>query len=383
MSEASKAATGSVVLVGAGPGDPDLITLRGAAALRSADVVLYDELAPDELLALAPKRAERINVGKRGHDEPTRSQPEIEALMLARAKAGARVVRLKGGDPFVFGRGGEEATACAEAGVPFEVVPGISAAIAVPAYAGIPVTDRRHAASFAVVTGHKDPTNVSQATRWAELGRAVDTLVVLMGMRNLAEIAKRLLEGGRDPATPCAVVADGTLGRQRVVRAPLSEVAARAASEGVGAPATVVIGAVASLHETLRWWQDAPLFGLRVLVTRAREQAGELASALRVRGAEPLVAPMIRLEPPADSAELDAALARLASASATDADEPGYDAIVLSSANALEFLDRRARDLGVDLAASGARFFCAGPQTARAVLEANLPVHLVDRKSVV
>ena len=365
---------GRVVLVGAGPGDPDLVTLRGAAALRAADVLLYDELAPDELLALAPPGAERINVGKRGHAEPTRSQAEIEALMIERALAGSRVVRLKGGDPFVFGRGGEEATACAEARIPFEVVPGVSAALAAPAYAGIPVTDRRHAASFAVVTGHKDPTRVSEATRWAELGRAVDTLVILMGMKNLGEIVERVLEGGRDPTTPAAAIMDGTLGRQRVVTAPLRELPARVRAEGLVAPATVVIGSVASLGETLRWWERAPLFGLRVLVTRAREQAGELASALRVRGAEPVLVPMIRLEPPEDPSELDAALARLAAASS---DAPAYDAIVLSSANALEFLVRRARIRGVDLEGSGARFFCAGPQTARAVLDAGLAVHLV------
>ncbi len=171
------ATPGRVILVGAGPGDPDLITVRGARALRTADVVLYDELASDELLDLAPDRAERINVGKRGHEEPTRTQAEINALLVEHAQQGRTVVRLKGGDPFVFGRGGEELSACAEAGVDFEIVPGISSAIAALGYAGIPVTDRRHSASFAVVTGHKDPSRAAEQTRWRELGTAVDTLV--------------------------------------------------------------------------------------------------------------------------------------------------------------------------------------------------------------
>ena len=196
---------GHVSLVGAGPGDPDLITVRGAAALREADVILYDELACEDLLALASPTAKLLNVGKRGHDAPTRSQSDIQQIMIEHAQAGRWVVRLKGGDPFVFGRGGEEATACVEAGIGCEIVPGVSSAIAALAYAGIPVTDRRHAASFAVVTGHKDPTQVSQATRWAELGRAADTIVVLMGMRNLRSLVERIIEGGRpaDTSTSC------------------------------------------------------------------------------------------------------------------------------------------------------------------------------------
>lgn len=184
---------GRVILVGAGPGDPDLITVRGAQALGRADVVLYDELATEELLSLVPDDAECINVGKRGHDLPTRSQDEINRLIVERASGGRTVVRLKGGDPFVFGRGGEEASACVEAGIRYEVVPGLSSATAALAYAGIPVTDRRFSASFAVVTGHKDPSKVSEATRWRELGSAVDTLVILMGMRNLDSLLGRLL----------------------------------------------------------------------------------------------------------------------------------------------------------------------------------------------
>ncbi|MEZ4215491.1 MAG: uroporphyrinogen-III C-methyltransferase [Myxococcota bacterium] len=363
-------ARGRVALVGAGPGDPELITVRGANALREADVVLYDELACDDLLALAPPTALLVNVGKRGHDAPTRSQGDIDALLVEHARAGRRVVRLKGGDPFVFGRGGEEASACVAAGVPFEVVPGVPSATAALAYAGIPVTDRRHAASFAVVTGHKDPTRVSEETRWAELGRAVDTLVILMGMRNLAQIVAKLVAGGRAASTPAAAVMHGTLGLQRTVVAPLGELPAAVERAGLRAPSAVVVGDVVRLRDELAWWERAPLFGLRVLVTRARAQAGDVLHALRAAGAEPVVAPMIRVEPPEDARALDAALGALAAGGT-------YDAVVFTSANAVRFTALRARARGIALGGLAARVVCGGPVTARAALEAGLPVHLV------
>ncbi|HXV37763.1 MAG TPA: uroporphyrinogen-III C-methyltransferase, partial [Myxococcota bacterium] len=293
MSE-RKRERGCVYLVGAGPGDPDLITLRGAAVLRDADAVVYDALASRELLQLAPDDAELIDVGKRGHEETPRSQAEIDALLVRLARQGKRVVRLKGGDPFVFGRGGEEASACAQAGVAFEVVPGVSSALAAPAYAGIPITDRRYAASFAVVTGHKDPTRVTQETRWHELATAADTLVILMGMRNLESIVARLLEGGCDPAKPSAAIMNGTLPSQRVVVAPLADLATAVREAQLGAPSALVVGDVVRLRDSLAWFEARPLFGARVLVTRAREQAHELACALRAAGAEPVLAPMIR-----------------------------------------------------------------------------------------
>lgn len=361
----SRERTGRVLLVGAGPGDPDLITLRGVRALERADVVLYDDLANPALLDLAPRAALRINVGKRGHDAPTQPQDAIEALMLSHARDGKCVVRLKGGDPFVFGRGGEEASACADAGIPVEVVPGISAAIAAPAYAGIPVTDRRHSASFAVVTGHKDPTRVREETRWRELARAVDTIVILMGMRNLGEIVERLLEGGRSRSTPTAAVQWGTIAQQRVVTAPLAEIVARVAEAGLGAPAAIVVGDVVGLREQLAWFEARPLFGMRVLVTRAAEQAEDLAKPLREVGALPVLAPMIRLEPPEDTAALDRALAQLAD----------FDALIFTSSNAVRFFAERARERGVSLALVGA-VLCVGPATARAALEAGMPVHL-------
>ena len=368
MADPATAAAGRVILVGAGPGDPDLLTLRGAMALGSADVVLYDELASDEILYHAPERAERINVGKRGHDAPTRSQEDINALIVERAKRGEVVVRLKGGDPFVFGRGGEEASVCAQHGIPCEVVPGVSSAVAALSYAGIPLTDRRHSASFAVVTGHKDPSKASEATRWRELGSAVDTIVILMGMKKLPELVERILEGGRAPATPAAAVMHGTLAAQRVVESTLAELPAKVEEAGLGAPSVVVIGEVVNLRAELAWWERKPLFGKRVLVTRTREQASEMASALRAAGAEPVLVPMIELVPAVETDALDASLGKLDT----------YDGLLFTSANAVRFFARRAFELDAAASFSGlrARVLCVGPQSARAALEVGLPVHL-------
>jgi uroporphyrinogen III methyltransferase/synthase len=368
-SSPSKSQTmGRVILVGAGPGDPDLITLRGVSALGRADVVLFDELATDELLHLAPERAEIINVGKRGHDAPTRSQEDINALIVERAKAGQTVVRLKGGDPFVFGRGGEEACFCAENDVPFEVIPGVSSMVGALAYAGIPVTDRRYAASFAVVTGHKDPTLPAEQTRWRELGSSVDTLVILMGMKKLDELVAKIIEGGRAPTTPSAVVMNGTLAKQRVVEAPLSELPARVHEAGLKSPAVVVIGDVVKLRDQLAWWERLPMFGKRVLVTRTGAQAGEMASALRAGGAEPVLLPMIDLVASDNLGPLDTALAQLES----------YDGLLFTSANAVRFFAARAREQGVagGFSKLNSRVLCVGPQSARAALEEGLPVHL-------
>ena len=361
---------GKVVLVGAGPGDPDLITVRGAAALRAADAIVYDSLAAPELLELAPPEAVRIDVGKRGHDPPTHSMPETMELLISLARQGKTVVRLKGGDPFVFGRGGEEASACGEAGVSFEVVPGVSSAIGALAYAGIPVTDRRHAASFAVVTGHKDPTPVTADTRWDALAAAVDTLVILMGMRNLESIVKRVLAGGRPPATPTAVVMNGTLPSQRVVEGRLDEIVARVGEEGLGAPAAVVIGDVVRLRSELAWFERRPLFGTRVLVTRPRPQANALVAALRAAGAESVVLPMLCLLPPRDHGPIDSALGQLGS----------YDGVVFTSANAVRWFFRRAGARGADMADLAAAVFCVGPQTAEAAREAGLVVRAVPER---
>ena len=358
------APAGRVILVGAGPGAADLLTLRGAAALRRADAVVYDALAAPELLDLAPERAERIAVGKRGHDAPTRPQDEINALLVRLAREGKTVVRLKGGDPFVFGRGGEECSALAAAGVPFEVVPGVSSIEGALACAGIPLTDRRHAASFAVVTGHKDPTRVTAETRWGELARAADTLVVVMGMRNLESLVARLLAGGRSPDTPAAAVMDGSLARQRVVEASLAELPRRVREAGLRAPAVVVIGEVVRLRAELAWFERRPLFGRRVLVTRPADQAQEMLEALREAGAEPVLQPMIRIEPPEDWGAADAALRRIAD----------YDFLVFGSVNAVRALAERARARGALPASWRGAALCVGPRTAAAARGCGLGV---------
>jgi uroporphyrinogen III methyltransferase/synthase len=358
--------SGRVLLVGAGPGAPDLITLRGAAAIREAEVVVHDALVSEELLGLAPPKALRINVGKRGHEEPTLPQEETNALLVRLAREGKTVVRLKSGDPFVFGRGGEEASALAEAGIPFEVVPGISAAIGVPAFAGIPVTDRRYAASFAVVTGHKDPLEPAASIRWGELARGGDTLVILMGLKHLAGIVERLIASGRSGQTPSVAIAMGTTPAQRIVEAPLVELAARVTEAALSAPVTIVIGDVVQLRSQLSWVERLPLAGRRVLVTRSEAQAGELMAALRRAGAEPLAAPMIRVVPLRGTPELNAALAQLGD----------YDLLLFTSANAVRcFADAAAG--GKALSALRARVVCVGPGTARTVRGIGLPVHLV------
>jgi uroporphyrinogen III methyltransferase/synthase len=361
---AGERSRGGVILVGAGPGAPDLITLRGARSLGEADVVVYDALAPQALLALAPAAAERIDVGRRGHEEPPRTQEEINALLVRLARAGKRVVRLKGGDPYVFGRGGEEASACRAAGVPFEVIPGVSSAIGALAYAGIPVTDRRHAASFAVVTGHKDPTQVREGIRWAALATAVDTLVILMGMKNLPELIAQLLAGGRSPDTPAAAVMNGTRPGQRVVEATLAELPKRVAEAGLGAPAAVVVGEVVRLRDELAWFEALPLFGRRVLVTRAPEPAAALCRALEEAGAEPVLVPMIR----SDTEPVTPALAAALTGAAR------YELLVFTSANGVRALASLLRGAGIEPGALAARAACVGAASAAAAREAGFAV---------
>ena len=358
---------GRVLIVGAGPGDPGLLTLRGAEALRSADAVVFDALVASELLALAPPEAERIDVGRRGQETLGRPQEEISALLVRLALEGKIVVRLKGGDPFVFGRGGEEASACAEAGVPFEVVPGVSAALAVAAYAGIPVTDRRHAASFVVASGHKDPATSATQVRWKELAHGADTLVILMGLKSLEGIVAELLANGRSPETPAAVISEATTPRQRVVTAPLAELPARVREAGLVAPATIVVGEVVRLRESLAWYERLPLFGRRVLVTRSEEQAGELMQALRGAGAEPVALPLLQIAACEDTRELDRALGSL----------EHYDVLLFTSANAVRIFVAHAAARGASLASAHLRIACVGPATAKAAAEAGLPAHVV------
>jgi uroporphyrinogen III methyltransferase/synthase len=358
----------TVHLAGAGPGDPGLLTVRALELLRVADVVVYDRLSQESLLDLAPG-AERIDVGKApGHVRLTQS--EINELLIERGRRGETVVRLKGGDPFVFARGGEEAAALAAAGVPFDVVPGITSAIAVPAYAGIPVTLRHSSTSVTIVTGHEEPgAECPEGTvDWEAVARVGGTIVVLMGVARIGRIAAELMAAGRSPDTPVAAVQWGTRPEQRTVRATLSTIA----DQPLGTPSTIVIGEVAA--SDLAWFENRPLFGRRVVVTRAREQAGELVTRLQAQGAATVEVPAIEIREPADGgAALAAAVDRLGD----------YDWVVLTSPNGARRLLDAVRDRGRDARAfAGARLAAIGPGTAEALAGANLVVDLVPPRFV-
>jgi uroporphyrinogen III methyltransferase/synthase len=351
----------TVYLVGAGPGDPGLMTVRGAELLQSAEVVVHDRLASQAVLDLAPPGARRISVGK-APGRAEMSQDDINALLVEEGRAGRRVVRLKGGDPFVFGRGGEEAEALAGAGVAFEVVPGITSAIAAPAYAGIPVTHRGVSTHFTVVTGHEDPAKGRTDVDWEALARAGGTLVILMGVGNLAGIVDRLLEGGLLPDTPVAAVRYGTRPDQQTLRATLATVT----KLDVRAPSALVVGAVASLE--LGWFESRPLFGRRVVVTRAREQASELRARLEGLGADVLELPTIAIE------SLEVTLPALTS----------YEWVVLTSVNGVAALfDRGLAPAGLDARAlGGVRVAAIGPGTAAALAARGIRPDLVPGRFV-
>ena len=349
----------TVYLVGAGPGDPGLLTRRGAELLAGADVVVHDRLSEISLLELAPAGAERVDVGK-SPGGPV-AQEEINALLVERGLQGQCVVRLKGGDPFVFGRGGEEAQALAAAGVPFEVVPGISAAVAVPAYAGIPVTHRALSTSFTVVTGHSRHA-VDDDVDWAALARAADTIVVLMGVAHRAEIAARLQAGGLPASTPVAAVRWGTRPGQRTVRTTLAELG----KVTLEPPVTIVIGKVAALN--LRWFEGRPLLGRRVVVTRARAQASNLVEKLRALGAETVELPTIEITDPADGGE---ALRAAVPAS--------YDWVAFTSVNAVERTFAGLRDAR---AFGTAQVAAVGPGTAGALATRGVVADLVPPSAV-
>lgn len=352
----------TVFLVGAGPGDPGLVTVRGAEVLGRADVVVYDRLSAASLLDLAPATAARIPVGKAPGRGP--SQDEINRLLVEHGRTGATVVRLKGGDPFVFARGGEEAAALAEAGVPFEVVPGITSAIAAPAYAGIPVTMRYSSTSFTVVTGHEDPATEGSVD-WEAIARTGGTIIILMGVARIATIVERLLAGGLSPDTPAAAVTWGTRSQQVTVRCALTDLP----EQDVEAPAVFVVGRVAA--EELAWFERRPLFGRRVVVTRSRTQASALSARLRELGAEPLEVPTIAFEPPADGgASMRSAVARLA--------DGAYDWLVLTSPNGVERLFAEIPDARV----VRAKVAAIGPGSAAALAERRIVADLVPERFV-
>ena len=350
---------GMVSLVGAGPGDPDLISVKGLRLIQSADAVVYDRLVDKRLQEHARANAEMYDVGKIPGKRINR-QEDINKLLVELGSAGKRVVRLKGGDPFVYGRGGEEAEALANAGLPFEIVPGITSAIAAPAYAGIPITQRRVASSFTVVTGSEDPTKPDTSVDWETLAKSSDTLAVLMGQSNLRVIAAALVEYGRPPDTPVALVQWGTEPYQRTLVGTLANIADEAAAAGIGAPAVTVIGDVVKLRETIRWFDNRPLFGKRVLITRTRTQSSALSALLTQRGAIPVELPTIEIQPMENYAELDDALANA----------QRYDWAVFSSANAVDIVFDRLPALGIDARAlHGVQIAAIGPATRRRLRE--------------
>ena len=358
-----------IYLVGSGPGDPGLFTVKGVRCMEEADAVVYDRLAPEALLRYARLDAENFYVGKKPGN-PTMSQEEINDLLVELGRAGKTVVRLKGGDPYIFGRGGEEALALIEAGLPFEVVPGVTSGVAAPAYAGIPVTHRHVSTSVAFVTGHEDPTKGRTDVDWAKLANSADTLVLYMGVGRLAEISAGLISAGRSPNTPVACVRWGTVPEQRTVTGTLEDIADRVAEAGLKPPAIIVVGEVVALREAgLDWYERRPLFGRRVVVTRARAQAGELSTQLEKLGAEVYEFPTIEISPPEDFRPLDDAIRQLDS----------FDWLVYTSVNGVEAFVERLRHHGLDLRSvpRDARIAAIGPATAAKLAEVGLRVDVI------
>jgi uroporphyrinogen III methyltransferase/synthase len=355
-----------VYLVGAGPGDPGLLTLRGAELLKRAEVVVFDALVNPGLLRLAPATAELIARKGPGVAKPL-SQNELNDIMVARAKAGKCVVRLKGGDPYVFGRGGEEAEVLAAAKIPFEVIPGVSAITAVPNYAGIPLTHREHCSSFTVFTGHGDSTDTGTSLRYEQIAHIPGTKVVLMGTETLAEWTQSLVAHGLPAQTPVAIIQHGTTGRQASVTGTLATIAGQAAERGIAPPALAIVGEVVKLSGKLNWYENLPLFGQRLVVTRRPEQAGSFAARLAELGAEVMEVPTIKIEPTTRREELVEMLLEINS----------YDWLVFTSVNGVtsffELFFKRfhdMRDIG------GARIAAVGPATAAKLKELHLQVDL-------
>ena len=363
---------GIVYLLGAGPGDPGLITVRGRELVGMAEVLVYDALSSAEMLNWAPAACERIFVGKRAsrHALP---QEEINALLVRLGRAGKKVVRLKGGDPYVFGRGGEEADALHEAGIPFEVVPGVTSAIAGPAYAGIPVTHRGYCTQFTVFTGHEGENKKASSLDLRGIAEAQGTKIMLMGMRKLADVCEALIGYGQEPSVPAAAVQWATTGIQRTVTGTVKTLPARVQKAGLGAPAVVVIGDVVKERESLNWFEKLPLFGKRIVVTRTRAQAGELSARLRRLGAEVLEMPVIRIAPPSNRREFAESVVHAHT----------YDWLVFSSPNGVErffqaffAVYRDIRSIG------GARIAAIGPGTEAKLREYGLAVDVMPKKFV-
>ena len=361
---------GHVYIVGAGPGDPGLITLKGARYLEAADVVLYDEILDRRLLDLARPDCRKIYVGKRGGHK-SHTQEEINDLLIRHARRGLSVVRLKGGDPLIFGRGSEEAMLLQKAGIPFELVSGVSAAAGALAYAGIPLTHRGLAAAAVLVTGHEDPAKSAPSTDWPLLARLDSTLIVFMGARKLDEISATLLQHGRPPDTPAAAVEWGTWPHQRTLVSTLGGIAEEAHRQTIRSPALIVVGDVVSLRTHLNWFENKALFGRRVLITRSREQAGSLQFLLEAEAAAVSVLPLLDIQPPEDWAELDNCIADL----------KRFHWLVFTSPNSVDFFFQRLRQLNRDTRAlSGAAVAAVGLSTAAHLRDRGIEPDLVPTK---
>ncbi|MFC1837181.1 uroporphyrinogen-III C-methyltransferase [Thermodesulfobacteriota bacterium] len=360
-----------VYLVGAGPGDPNLITIRGKQLLERAQVLVYDYLASKKLLKYVPRDAEFIYAGKRGGAKHTHTQAEINQMLVDRALSGRMVVRLKGGDPFIFGRGGEEIEELVKAGIPFEVVPGVTSATAAATYAGIPITHRGYTSTVAFVTGHEDPTKKNSNIAWDKLATGVGTLVVYMGIKNLPSITEKLIKYGRDPQTPVAVVRWASTSEQRTVVGKLENIAEVVRKNNIKPPSLVVIGEVVNLRETINWYEKRPLFGKGVVVTRTRDQASELVNLLENYGAECIEYPTIMLEP-VDSYEiLDSALEGIETC----------DWILFTSINAVDYFFRRLFQLGKDVRdLKGPRIAAVGRVTAEALAGRGIKADLLPEE---
>lgn len=358
---------GIVYLVGAGPGDAKLITVKGLECLQKSDTIVFDRLVSERLLTFARPEAEIIYVGK-SPDRHTLGQPEINQLLVAKALSGKTVTRLKGGDPFVFGRGGEEAEVLADAGVPFEIVPGVTSAIAAAAYAGIPVTHRDFTSTLALITGNEDPLKEDSSIDWAKISTGIGTLVFLMGMANLQKITKRLVDNGRDPKTPAALVRWGTRPEQRTLVGTLEDISQKADYEGFKNPALIIVGEVVSLRDKLNWFEKKPLFGKRVLVTRSREQASVLSEALEALGAEPLEFPTISVVESEDYKPLDQAIKEIGK----------YKWVIFTSVNGVDSFFQRLNYNRRDIRAlHGAKLCAIGPKTRQALEKYGLIVDYI------
>jgi uroporphyrinogen III methyltransferase/synthase len=363
----SKQHNGIVYLVGAGPGDPALITLKGVECLQRADVVVYDYLANEQFLNHAPETAEYIFAGKIG-GRHNQDQDEINRTLVKKARQGKVVVRLKGGDPFVFGRGGEECEAMREAGIPFEVVPGVTAAMGAAAYAGIPLTHRDFTASVAFVTGQEGKDKSESSIDWASLSLGGGTVVFYMGVTTLRSNMQRMIEHGRSPETPVALVRWATTPRQQVLIGTVADIADRAEAAGFKPPAVTIVGEVVKLREKLGWFDSRPLCGRKIIVTRAAEQAGEFSSKLAMLGASVLECPTIRLVEPESWQLLDLAIRELS----------GYDWLILTSGNSVRFFFQRLKTLGMDTRAlAGCKVCAVGPKTAEAFASFGIRADLV------